>query len=413
MSKMRILYINPAGGLGGAERSLLSMLSALAESAPPATALRAPELDLHLIVTADGPLREYAKQLGVSVKLLPLPTELATIGDSRLSLFGSNLKPIYLLFQSAKSLLSLWKYTRKLQKAIQIIQPDIIHSNGFKTHLLTTIANANVPIIWHIHDFVSSRRVVSYLLRFCSGKVSLAIANSQAVGEDFKQLIPRIPVEVIYNAIDVEYFSPGHIKGQILDDLAGLPPAPANTIRIGLIATFARWKGQDVFLEAASLVLKRQLNSPIRFYIIGGAIYQTQGSQFSLTELQNQATSLNIDRQVGFIDFQENIADIYRALDIVVHASTQPEPFGLTIIEAMACGKPTIVSVAGGAAELFTHNHDAIGVAPGKAIALADAIQDLVDNPQLRQHLSENARGTVLKRFSHNRLGEQILTSYI
>ena len=98
--------------------------------------------------------------------------------------------------------------------------------------------------------------------------------------------------------------------------------------------------------------------------------------------------------------FQQSIVEIYRWLDIVVHASTQPEPFGLAIVEAMACGKPVIVSQAGGAAELFTHNYDAVGVPLGEPAALASAIEYLLDNPNQRQSLSENARLTVTQRFS-------------
>ena len=55
---------------------------------------------------------------------------------------------------------------------------------------------------------------------------------------------------------------------------------------------------------------------------------------------------LGVEAHVGFIGFQSEPVDIYRAADVVVHASTQPEPFGLTIVEAMACGRATVVSEA-------------------------------------------------------------------
>ena len=66
---------------------------------------------------------------------------------------------------------------------------------------------------------------------------------------------------------------------------------------------------------------------------------------------------------VGFVPFVEDPVPVYRALDVVLHASTQPEPFGLTVVEAMACGRAVVVSAAGGAAELFTDGVDALGVA--------------------------------------------------
>jgi glycosyltransferase involved in cell wall biosynthesis len=78
----------------------------------------------------------------------------------------------------------------------------------------------------------------------------------------------------------------------------------------------------------------------------------------------------------------------------------------------MACGKPVIVAQAGGAAELFIHNYDAIGVPPGDSTALANAIADLVNDPKKRQSLSEKARQTAVQRFNHQRLGQQLIDIY-
>ncbi len=109
-----------------------------------------------------------------------------------------------------------------------------------------------------------------------------------------------------------------------------------------------------------------------------------------------------------FWSFQDNIVKVYNFLDIIVHASIQPEPFGLTIIEAMACGKPVIASQAGGAAELFTHEHDALGVAPKDIKELATAIERLIDSPQLCHYLGKNAQETVRQRFNYQCLASQL-----
>ncbi len=411
---MKILYLNPAANLGGGERSLLDMIRTIRQTAP--------EVELHLLVTDDGPLIEQARELGIKVDLLPLPRELAELGDSGFSFKKAPLKTISFLLRSFQSLVALWNYTQQLRNTIELIKPNVIHSNGFKTHLLVSFINPDIPIIWHIRDFVSSRQIVSRLLQLASSRVTMAIANSQAVSRDLQKVLPKRPVKVVYNAIDTDYFFPvdrlaassgqGGDNGLLLDDLASLPPAPMGTLRIGLIATFARWKGQAVFLEAASQILKTHPDLKLRFYIVGGAIYQTKDSQFSLSELQSISKSLGIGDLVGFTGFQENTADIYRALDIVVHASTQPEPFGRTIVEAMACGKPVIVSQAGGAAELFTHNYDAVGVPPGEPFALAAAILDLLNNPEKRRVISERARQTAIDRFNQERLGEQLMEVY-
>ena len=97
---------------------------------------------------------------------------------------------------------------------------------------------------------------------------------------------------------------------------------------------------------------------------------------------------------------------------MAVHASIRPEPFGLTIIEAMGCGKPVVVSEAGGAAELFTPDHDGLGHSPGDATGLASAIARLAADPALRARLGANARRTAVERFSQERYGREMAAIY-
>ena len=131
-----------------------------------------------------------------------------------------------------------------------------------------------------------------------------------------------------------------------LDALAGLPPAAEGTVRVGLIATFSRWKGHDTFLRA---VASLPASVRIRPYIVGGALYDTDGSQYSAIELRRLAATYGLADRVGFTGFVESADQAMRALDIVVHASTSPEPFGLVIAEAMACGRALVTSATGGA----------------------------------------------------------------
>jgi glycosyltransferase involved in cell wall biosynthesis len=197
-----------------------------------------------------------------------------------------------------------------------------------------------------------------------------------------------------------------------LDELAGLPPAAPGTVRVGLVATYARWKGQDVFLEAAARARAARTGPPLRFYLVGGPVYQTRGSQFTAGELRRLAARRGLAGDVGFVGFQPDPADVFRALDVVVHASTQPEPFGLTIVEGMACGRAVVAVGAGGAAELFRHGHDALGVPPGDAAALAGALRTLAEDAGLRRRLGAFARETATARFDSSNLGERLLRVY-
>lgn len=390
---MKIVFVNPVGALGGAERGLLSILAALHLE---------PNLKMHLIVGTDGPLVELAQNLGVQVKVLNLPETINQIGDSAFKGKSKVTAALTLLFQITKILPSLGQYLGELRRTLNELKPDIIHSNGVKAHLITALAaDSDVPIVWHVQDFYSSRPLIAGILKWVSKRPKLAIAISQAVANDLKTIFSHLPVEVIYNTVDTHLFSPSpHISTS---------PSPP---RVGLVATFARWKGHDVFLESAARIMRSRPSLNIRFCIVGGAIYKTQGSQFSEEELRQRAVLLGIADKVDFLGFQQNIVETYHRLDIVVHASIQPEPLGMAIIEAMACGRPVIVSQAGGAAELFAHNYDAFGVTPGEPVALASAIEYLLDNPQQCQSLSANARNTVIKRFSNQNLSERILAVY-
>lgn len=389
---MKIVFVNPVGVIGGAERALLTIMDALLNTKS--------DIKIYLIAGTDGPLIAQAQKLGVEVKVLKLPEEFNQLGDSVLKRNSKIIARMKLLFQLVSLSPSLWQYLQEFRQTIEVLKPSIIHTNGIKANLITALSGIkNIPVIWHIQDFYGARPLVAKLLRWVSKRATSAIAISQSVAEDVKKTLPGLPVEVIYSAIDINYFYP--------------IPSPANfPLKVGLVATFARWKGHDIFLEAASEILKTNPNLNVRFCIVGGAIYQTRGSQFSEQELKEKAAHLDIADKVDFLGFQTDIAKAYRDLDIVVHASTQPEPFGLAIVEAMACGKPVIVSQAGGAAELFTHNYDAIGVLPGEPQALAVAILDLLNHPEKRQLISVQARQTIIKSFSHERLGKQILDIY-
>jgi len=403
---MKVLFLNPAGELGGAERSLLDVMASLRAMAPDAK--------IALLAGSPGPMLDAAERLGVSVHLLPLPDRLAELGDSNLA----TASPFARLRFAARGS-DLVAYAARFAKLVRSLSPDVMHSNGLKMHLVSAAFRPrSIPLVWHIRDFLGARPVSARLVRVASRRAHLAIANSHAVGEDVRALAPGLEVRVMHNAIDTDIFSP---EGPIapLDALSidGRPPsrvAPLGqrVLRIGLIGAYARWKGHDVFLDAAAKLSERTDLPPLRFYVVGSPIYATGSSgQYSVEELREMAVARGLTNVV-FVPFQRDPADTYRALDIVVHASTRPEPFGRIIVEAMASGRPAVVSQAGGAVELFDEGIDALGVPPGNASRMADAIGRLAVDESLRRAIGSAARRTATIRFSRERLGAELLAIY-
>jgi glycosyltransferase involved in cell wall biosynthesis len=407
-----ITYLSPVGILGGGERVLLASIHGARTHLPNAR--------LSVVMFADGPLRAEAERLGAAVLVVPLPARLAGLGDTRLLGHGFGRAGVagfgWTALGEAPAGLA---FVRRLRAVLRQLAPDLIHSNGLKAHALASLARPRtVPVLWHLHDFLTPRPVMARLLRRLSGGAAGGIAVSDAVRRDASSVLPRLKTALVPNAVDTDHFAPGDgdRDGAELDFLAGLPPAGPDIVRVGLVATYAQWKGHEVFLDAlarlAAEPAPRATGAQVRGYVVGGPIYTTSGSQFTPEGLKRYAAAAGLDGRVGFVPFQSDPADVYRMLDVVIHASTRPEPFGLTIAEAMSCGRPTVVAAAGGAAELFTPGHDGLSHAPGDATGLADAIARLAGDAALRARLGAHARQTAVERFSLERYGRQITAVY-
>ena len=402
---MRITFLSPVGVVGGAERVLLAAIRGASEHVSGAR--------LDVVLFADGPLRAAAERLGAAVTVVPLPASLAEFGDTGLRDSGpprilAGLGFGWAALGEARAAVG---FLRRLRAALRRSAPDLIHSNGLKAHAIAAVARPRgVPVLWHLHNFLSHRPVMARLLGRLSAGVAGGIAISEAVRRDAEAVLPGLAISLVWNAVDTDHFAPADRDGAELDRLAGLEPAGPGVVRAGLVATYANWKGQDVFLDA--LARLAATGPPVRGYIVGGPIYATAGSQFTRQKLEQQAAANGLASRVGFIPFQTDPADVYRMLDVAVHASIRPEPFGLTIVEPMGCGKPVVVSAAGGAVELFTPGHDGLGHAPGDAAGLAGAIARLAADPGLRARLGANARRTAVERFSQERYGREIAAVY-
>ena len=132
----------------------------------------------------------------------------------------------------------------------------------------------------------------------------------------------------------------------------------------------------------------------------------------SIEELREKSARLGVASRVGFTGFIEDPAPAIRALDVLVHAKTDPEPFGLAIAEGLACGRAVVVSPGGGAAEIVTPGVDALAFTPGDAGALARCIEQLAADAGLRQRLGLAARATAERRFARRRLADELLEVY-
>jgi len=384
--------------LGGAEFSLLDTVCVLRQQHPQWRPV--------LLVPEDGPLAARARELDIEVEIIPVSECLSKLGDSQLVRSNSYGRRLHLAAELIAAIPETLAYSQRLRCRWKTLRPQLIYANGFKAHVFAALSRPpTIPLLCHIHDYVSPRPMMARLFRGYAAS-SCIVANSHSVANDALSVLGtkrQRRCEVIYNSVDLDHFSP--IGRRLdLDELSGLPTPPSGTLRVGLIATMAWWKGHNTFLEAMSRLQKHA----VRGYIIGGSIYRTAESENSFAGLHAEALRMGITNRVGFTGHIADVASAIRSLDIVVHASTRPEPFGRSIIEAMSCARPVITTGLGGAAEIVAAGRGTVTFWPGEADDLAGAISKLARDGALRKDLGACARRTAEQHFGRDQLARDL-----
>ena len=177
-SRLKILYLNPNGTMGGAERALLDLMRAVRGARP--------DWSLELVVPADGDFSAAARAHGIDTHILPLPLAVARLGDAGAGgPAGDGISKAGLLGRLALCAPQLAAYVRELKAFLALRDPDVIHSNGFKSHILAAwAAPRRSRVLWHVHDYVGARPLMSRLMRLHAGRCAAAIANSHSVARD-------------------------------------------------------------------------------------------------------------------------------------------------------------------------------------------------------------------------------------
>jgi hypothetical protein len=172
---MKILFLNPAGHLGGAERCLLFLMAGLLAAKP--------DWRMQLIAGRDGPLLLRAQELGVSAGTFAFPRSLSRLGDAGAGgPAGHQVSRLRLAGGVGRAGIPSIAYLHRLRSAIARCSADLIHTNGFKMHILAAWARpTKCPLIWHIHDYVSARPLMSRLLRASAHRCTAAVANSTKI----------------------------------------------------------------------------------------------------------------------------------------------------------------------------------------------------------------------------------------
>ena len=141
---------------------------------------------------------------------------------------------------------------------------------------------------------------------------------------------------------------PGVVVGDTVIRPGMLLRGPGDEFVVGIVGRLAPWKGQDVFLRAFAVAFR---GAAVRGRIIGSALFGEDDYSRSLERL---VSDLGLDGQIEFRGFKEDVWEELAELDMLVHCSITPEPFGQVVLEGLAAGLPVVAAAAGGPAEIIT-----------------------------------------------------------
>ncbi|MEI2779547.1 MAG: glycosyltransferase [Tetrasphaera sp.] len=353
-SRPRVAFVDHVAQISGGEIALLRLIEALGARA-----------EVHVILGEDGPLAPELERHGATVHLLPMNPSLR---DTRKETMRPGAFRLAGLSEAAA-------YVRRLRRLLVDIGPDVVHTNSLKSALVGGVAAKSVrlPVLWHVRDRISPDYLPTpavWMVRALSRVVpDQILVNSRATAAT----VPAAST-VVYDAVPAA--PPHHHRTE------------EGPVILGMVGRLAPWKGQDVFVRALALARR---DHDLRARLIGSAMFGEDAYEASLHDL---CAELGIADIVDFRGFCSDIWAELAEIDVLVHASVTPEPFGQVVIEGMAAGVAVIAADAGGPAEVVTPGHDGLLVAPGDVAGLAAAIGKLAGDPGLRAQLAAEGRRT-------------------
>ncbi|MFC0409445.1 glycosyltransferase family 4 protein [Roseomonas elaeocarpi] len=362
-----VLQVLPALRSGGVERGTVEIARALV-----AGGFRA------FVASAGGALAEEVEAAGAQHVTLPL---------------------------HRKSPLALWRNAAALSGLIREEGIGIVHARSrfpaWSALIAARRSGAHFVTTYHgvySEDFPGKRFYNSVMARgerviAISEHVAGVIRGRYGVGPDRLRLIPR--------GVEVDSFDPARVSPARAEALRRRWGIPAERPVVMLPGRLTRWKGQGVLLRA----LARPEAAGAFGVLVGEGAYRA--------ELERDIAALGLTGRVVMPGVERDMPAALTLADLVIHASTKPEPFGRTVIEAQAMERPVIASDLGAPRETVEQGVTGWRVAPDDPAALAAAIGQALALPEAeRQAMGRRARMAVEARYTTAAMQEATLAVY-
>jgi glycosyltransferase involved in cell wall biosynthesis len=365
----RVLLVHQGAEMYGSDR-VFAQVAAVADALGEA----------HVVLDAEGPLAIGLRDRGIEVEILPLGV-----------LRRDGLTPKGIV----RTLLHLMRASGRLREIVERRGMDVVYSSTIGVLAGALAARATKrPHVWHIHEILTepewlARRLAIFVARGSNEVICVSEATSANLRTQSGD--PGMRSTVINNGI----------PPTVVDEAARL--AVVSELGIGrddfvvaMVGRISPWKGQDVLIAAVA-ALPQEVRRRTRVLLVGDVF---RGYEATKTSLEQQADSLGLVATVSFLGYRADAVTIMASSDVVVVPSLRPESFGLVALEAMGAGRPVVASRLGGMAELVVDDATGYLVPPGDAAALADRLEALARDSNLRTRLGIAGRRRAEGMFS-------------
>lgn len=366
MAKARILHVIGGGEVGGAEELVLTLMKLL----DPA------KYQPFLLCLCPGPFAALAAEQGFPASVISM--------KHRLDL--STINP-------------LGEYLREQQI-------NLVHTHGVRANLVARLAAARegLPVVTTVHsvlrydyDLPFKAIFARYLTMLTNKHSNKFIAISHAIAEEIHQMgVPRDKIVIIHNGLDTGKFSTPRKGDEVRQELDLNPEWPTVT----MIARLHPVKGHQYFLQAARQVIDAGFKA--QFLIIGEG--------FQRRRIEQQVRELGLAEVVKMPGYYSSIEDIYEVTDLLCVPSLM-EGLGLVVLEGMYFNVPVVASNTGGIPEIISDQVDGLLVEPRDYKALAQAILNILQNPDLATRLTQKGRQKV-EQFSQENMAKKVEQVY-
>ena len=283
-------------------------------------------------------------------------------------------------------------------------QIDLVHlNNSVKRHHDWMVASliAGVPCVTHERGLNDK---YSLLDRLLGRRLALIVPASRWIQDHMvRRGMSAANIRVIYDGVD-----PNTLKvSRPPEALRAEWNLAANQPVVGIVGNIREWKGQEIVVRALIEVVK--VHPSIVCFFVGAATPTDKPYEDRLRNLIEQA---GIESNVRFTGYQRDVPSFVNMMDFVIHASIQPEPFGMVVLEAMAQRKAVIGSGAGGIVEMVVEGETGYTFPPADSGALAARMLILLADRERSRQMGERGYRRLISSFTVQGCMNEIHAAY-